>query len=48
MQVELSGASDDLDDAGEENIRALRGRADELIATREDELRALAAALSAP
>jgi predicted acylesterase/phospholipase RssA len=48
LVVELSGASDDLDDAGEENLRALRGRAEELIATREDELRALAAALSAP
>ena len=48
MQVELSGASDDLDDASEKNLRALRGRAEALIASREDELRALAAALAAP
>ena len=46
LQVELEGASDDLDDAGEENLRALRGRAEELIARSEGELRALASELA--
>jgi uncharacterized protein len=48
LQVELKGASDDLDDADEENLRALRGRAEELIASSEDALRALAAELGPP
>ena len=46
LQVELVGASDDLDDASEENLRALRERAEELIASSEDELRALAVELT--
>ena len=38
LQVELRGASDDLDNASEENLRALRERAEELIAASADEL----------
>jgi hypothetical protein len=48
LQIELHGASDDLDDASEENIRALRGRAEELIAGSEAELRELASELAPP
>jgi uncharacterized protein len=48
LQVELKGASDDLDDADEANLRALRGRAEELIASSEDALRTLAAELGPP
>jgi uncharacterized protein len=46
LQVELRGASDDLDDASEENLRALRERAEELIAESADELAGLAEALA--
>jgi patatin-like phospholipase/acyl hydrolase len=46
LQVELEGASDDLDDASPENLRALRGRAEELIARSAGELRALASELA--
>ena len=46
LQVELRGASDDLDDATEENIAALREHAEELIAASETQLRELASALA--
>ncbi len=47
FQVELTRASDDLDDASEQNLRRLRGHAEELIATRSDDLDAVVAALTA-
>jgi patatin-like phospholipase/acyl hydrolase len=44
LQVELTNASDDLDDAGEENLRLLRAHAEELIAAESEKLdRAIAA-----
>ena len=46
LQVELSRASDDLDDARAENIRRLRRHAEELIIDRRADLDALAARLS--
>jgi patatin-like phospholipase/acyl hydrolase len=46
FQVELSRASDDLDDASEENLRDLRGHAQELIAARSDDLDAVVRALT--
>lgn len=48
LQVELTAASDDLDDARADNIRALRAHAEELIAAREADLDLLAASLSMP
>lgn len=45
LQVELTHASDDLDDASPANIALLRAHAEELIAARGDDLDALAAAL---
>jgi patatin-like phospholipase/acyl hydrolase len=45
LQVELTRASDDLDDASPENMRELRRHAEELIAARSDELDAAVAAL---
>jgi patatin-like phospholipase/acyl hydrolase len=45
LQVELTKASDALDDARPENIRRLRGHAEELIAERGADLDALAASL---
>jgi patatin-like phospholipase/acyl hydrolase len=45
LQVELTRASDDLDDAGEENLRELRGHAEELIAARSADIDAVIAAL---
>ena len=45
LQVELSRASDDLDDASPENLRELRGHAEELIAARSADLDAVIAAL---
>jgi uncharacterized protein len=45
LQVELTRASDDLDDASPENLRELRGHAEELIAERSDDLDAVVAAL---
>jgi uncharacterized protein len=47
FQVELTRASDDLDDASEENIAALHGHAEELIAERSADLDAVVAALTA-
>jgi hypothetical protein len=47
LQVELTRASDDLDDASKENIAALRGHAEELIAERSADLDAIVAALTA-
>jgi patatin-like phospholipase/acyl hydrolase len=47
FQVELTRASDDLDDASEGNIAALRGHAEELIAERSADLDAVVAALTA-
>jgi uncharacterized protein len=47
FQVELTRASDDLDDASEENIAALRGHAEELIAERSADLDAVVEALTA-
>jgi uncharacterized protein len=46
LQVELSRASDDLDDASERNLRELRGQAQQLIAARSDDIDAAIAALS--
>jgi patatin-like phospholipase/acyl hydrolase len=46
FQTELTRASDDLDDASEENLRLLREQAEELIAARSDELDAVVAALT--
>jgi patatin-like phospholipase/acyl hydrolase len=45
FQVELTRASDDLDDASPENLRALRGHAEELIAARSADIDAALAAL---
>jgi patatin-like phospholipase/acyl hydrolase len=45
LQVELRGASDDLDNASEENVRALRRRAEDLVSESESVLRELAADL---
>ncbi len=45
FQVELTHASDDLDDASELNLRELRAHAEELIAERSAELDAVVAAL---
>jgi uncharacterized protein len=45
LQVELSRASDDLDDAGEENLRELRGHAEELIAASSADIDAVIGAL---
>ncbi len=45
FQVELSQASDDLDDASEPNLRELRAHAEELIATRSADIDAAIAAL---
>jgi patatin-like phospholipase/acyl hydrolase len=45
LQVELTRASDDLDDASPENVRRLREHAEELITTRSDDLDAALAAL---
>ncbi len=47
FQVELTRASDDLDDASAQNLRRLRGHAEELIATRSDDLDEVVAALTA-
>jgi uncharacterized protein len=47
FQTELTKASDDLDDASEENIQALREQAEELIAERTDDLDAVVRALTA-
>jgi hypothetical protein len=41
LQVELTEANDDLDDASEENLRLLRRQADELIAASSVRLDAL-------
>jgi patatin-like phospholipase/acyl hydrolase len=46
FQIELTRASDDLDDASAENLRRLREQAAELIAARSDELDAAVAALT--
>jgi uncharacterized protein len=45
LQVELTLASDDLDDAGEDNLRALRTQAEQLIADESDTIDAAIAAL---
>jgi patatin-like phospholipase/acyl hydrolase len=45
LQVELSAASDALDDASAENLRRLRGHGEELIAARSDDLDAVLALL---
>ena len=45
LQVELTAASDDLDDATAENLAELRGHAEELIAERSEDLDAAVAAL---
>jgi patatin-like phospholipase/acyl hydrolase len=47
FQVELTRASDDLDDASEENLRLLRGHAEEMIALRSEDLDEVVAALTA-
>jgi uncharacterized protein len=47
FQTELTEASDDLDDASEENLRALRAQAEQLIAERSDDLDAVVSALTA-
>jgi patatin-like phospholipase/acyl hydrolase len=46
LQVELDRASDDLDDAGEENLRLLREQAEQLIADRSADIDAAIAALT--
>jgi uncharacterized protein len=46
LQVELVGANDDLDDAGEENLRALRRLAEQLIAERSADIDAAIAAVT--
>jgi uncharacterized protein len=46
LQVELTVANDDLDDASEQNLRALRGHAEELIAARSDDIDAALEALA--
>jgi hypothetical protein len=45
LQVELTRASDELDDATEENLRRLRGHAEELIAARSADIDAVVALL---
>jgi uncharacterized protein len=45
FQVELTRASDELDDASEENIRRLRAHAEELIAARSEDIDAVIALL---
>jgi uncharacterized protein len=45
LQIELTAASDDLDDASEANIRKLRAHAEELIETRSSDIDAALAAL---
>jgi hypothetical protein len=45
LQVELTRASDDLDDASPENLAELRRHAEELIAERSGDLDAVVAAL---
>jgi uncharacterized protein len=46
FQTELTKASDDLDDASEENLKLLREQAEELIAARSDDLDAVVTALT--
>jgi patatin-like phospholipase/acyl hydrolase len=46
LQVELDRAADDLDDAGERNLRLLREQAERLIADRSADIDAVIAALS--
>lgn len=46
FQTELTSASDDLDDASQENLRALRLTGERLVAERERDLKAAIAALS--
>jgi patatin-like phospholipase/acyl hydrolase len=46
LQVELTQASDDLDNAGEENLRDLRAQAEQLIADRSADIDAAIAALT--
>jgi uncharacterized protein len=46
LQIELRGASDDLDDASEDNIRALHARAEDLIAERSADIDAALAAVT--
>jgi patatin-like phospholipase/acyl hydrolase len=46
LQVELSEASDDLDDAGEQNLRDLRAQAEQLIADSSADIDAAIAALT--
>ena len=46
LQVELTSASDDLDDANPENIEALRAHAEQLIADRSADIDAAIAALA--
>jgi uncharacterized protein len=48
LQVELTQASDELDDATEENIRALRTHGEELIAARSEDIDEVIALLSDP
>ena len=45
LQVELTEASDALDDASEENLRRLRGQAEDLIAARSEDIDAVLALL---
>ena len=45
LQVELELASDDLDDAGEDNLRKLRRQAEELISARTADVDAVLAKL---
>jgi uncharacterized protein len=47
LQTELKGASDDLDDASEQNLRALRERAVELIQASDAQIDAVVAAIAA-
>jgi patatin-like phospholipase/acyl hydrolase len=46
LQVELTDASDDLDDAGADNLRLLRAQAEQLVAERSAEIDAAIAALT--
>ena len=46
LQIDLAEASDDLDDAGDANLRALRREADRLVQARAADLERLAAALT--
>jgi patatin-like phospholipase/acyl hydrolase len=46
LQVELDRAADDLDDAGEENLRLLREQAEQLISDRSGDIDAAIAALT--